>query len=105
MRSLHKLAQAALKMAFSLALVGAAATTYAETISIPLGQQGKAWQIQTPRTGISKQSVQDQYGSPMETSGPVGEPPITTWEYDQFTVYFEYDHVIHSVVKHSAVAQ
>jgi hypothetical protein len=30
----------------------------------------------------------------------VGDPPITRWVYDRFTVYFENDRVIHSVVHH-----
>ncbi len=92
----------AFKLAFSLALVGASATSVAETVAIPLGQQGKAWQVETPRTGVTKEAVEAQYGSPLDTQGPVGEPPITTWEYEQFTVYFEYNHVIHAVVKHNA---
>jgi hypothetical protein len=28
----------------------------------------------------------------------VGDPPISRWVYDHFTVYFEYDKVLHSVV-------
>ncbi len=71
----------------------------AETIAIPLGQQGKAWQVQTPKTGTSKADVRSQFGDPIRTRGPVGTPPISTWEYDQFNVYFEYDHVVHAVVK------
>ncbi len=74
-------------------------TVNAETIRIPLGQQGKAWQVETPRHGITKLEVEAQFGAPQDRTGPVGEPPIYTWDYDRFTVYFEGDHVIHSVVK------
>lgn len=74
-------------------------TGYAETVAIPLGQQGKAWQVDSPRTGMRKDLVEEKYGQPMERSGPVGTPPIYTWDYEQFTVYFEGDHVIHAVVK------
>jgi hypothetical protein len=31
----------------------------------------------------------------------VGKPPISRWEYPGFIVYFESDHVIHSVVANS----
>jgi hypothetical protein len=31
---------------------------------------------------------------------PVGQPPITRWDYREFSVYFEYDHVINSVRHH-----
>lgn len=71
----------------------------AETIAIPLGQQGKAWSVETPTTGMRKDQVEEKFGPPAEKSGPVGTPPIYTWDYSQFTVYFESDHVIHSVVK------
>ncbi len=80
------------------ALLGAAASQ-AETVVIPLGQQGKAWQVETPRKGITKDAVEARYGAPENRGGPVGDPPITKWDYEQFTVYFEHDHVIHSVVK------
>lgn len=75
------------------------AVSHAETVAIPLGQQGRAWQVESPRTGMRKDQVEAKYGQPQERSGPVGTPPIYTWDYEQFTVYFEGDHVIHSVVK------
>lgn len=86
---------------FSLAalLCGATAMATAETVAIPLGQQGKAWDVQTPAHGSTKADVEAKYGAPLTTKGPVGEPPISTWEYEQFNVYFEYDRVIHAVVK------
>lgn len=73
---------------------------YAERITIPLGQQGEAWNVQAPRTGLSKSQVEESYGPPISRKGPVGDPPIYTWEYEKFRVYFEGEHVIHSVVKH-----
>lgn len=71
----------------------------AETVTIPLGEQGKAWDVATPKTGMRKEQVEEKFGAPVEKSGPVGTPAIYTWDYGQFTVYFEGDHVIHSVVK------
>ena len=35
----------------------------------------------------------------------VGKPPISRWEYPGFVVYFEHDHVIHSVVSGAAGAE
>ena len=32
--------------------------------------------------------------------GTVGQPPITRWDYREFSVYFEYDHVVKSVIHH-----
>jgi len=77
----------------------------AEEVVVPVGQQGDSASIEKPRTGLSSDQVREQYGEPSEWSDPVGNPPITSWQYEGFTVYFEYDKVIHSVVKHSAPAQ
>jgi len=48
--------------------------------------------------------VLKQFGEPSLRHGAVGgssrqQPPITRWDYPQFTVFFEYDHVVDSVVK------
>ena len=92
------------RRSFFLACLGAlfplfAGIANAETIAIPLGQQGKEWQGNTPSTGMRKAQVEEKFGQPLSSSGPVGTPPIYTWDYEQFTVYFEGDHVIHAVVK------
>jgi hypothetical protein len=52
-----------------------------------------------PTRGMTQASVQSKYGSPVSTNAPVGDPPITRWEYADFVVFFEYDKVIHAVVK------
>ena len=56
--------------------------------------------IQTPRNGVSMDSVRQQYGDPISEGAAVGDPPITRWEYEGFSVYFEYDLVLHSVIHH-----
>lgn len=77
--------------------VGAA--TFADEVKIPLGQQAGAQHIATPTIGLSKAQVKSQYGEPQKENPPRGKPPISSWDYGEFTVYFENDHVIHSVVK------
>lgn len=52
-----------------------------------------------PTRGMTQASVQSKYGSPASVKAPVGDPPITRWEYSQFVVFFEYDKVIHAVRK------
>lgn len=52
-----------------------------------------------PTRGMTQQRVESKYGSPASVQAAVGEPPITRWEYSNFVVYFEYDKVIHSVLK------
>jgi hypothetical protein len=44
-------------------------------------------------------SVEARFGTPEAKVTPVGDPPITRWEYKDFVVFFEYDRVIHAVVK------
>ena len=50
-----------------------------------------------PGKGMTKDSVEERFGSPADKIEAVGEPPISRWLYGSFTVYFEYDHVIHAV--------
>ena len=71
----------------------------ADTVSVPLGQQGEQL-AQRPAHGSTKAQVEDQFGSPMAKHGPVGEPAIYYWEYPGYTVYFEDNWVLHSVLKH-----
>ena len=58
----------------------------------------------TPRAGTSMASVRQQYGTPVAeqptvstTGGPL-QPPISRWDYDAFSVVFEHDRVVHSVM-------
>ena len=50
-----------------------------------------------PGRGMSKAEVRAQFGEPRQTRASVGNPPITRWDYDGFSVYFENDTTLHSV--------
>ena len=52
-----------------------------------------------PSRGMTMQKVQNEWGQPAMRRAPVGEPPITRWEYPEFVVYFEHNRVIHAVLK------
>ena len=52
-----------------------------------------------PVRGMTQASVESKFGSPVTVRAPVGDPPITRWEYKDFVVFFEYDRVIHSVIR------
>ena len=52
-----------------------------------------------PSRGMTQASVESKFGAPAAVKAPVGDPPITRWEYTDFIVYFEYDKVIHAVRK------
>jgi hypothetical protein len=54
--------------------------------------------IQVPGRGMTMTAVEEKFGSPEAKYDEVGDPPISRWEYPQFSVYFEYQFVIHSVV-------
>ena len=71
--------------------------SYAETIVTYIGQQPTA-NIDRPTNGMSKAQVESRYGNPNLRKAAVGKPPISSWVYSDFTVYFEYNTVIHSVV-------
>jgi hypothetical protein len=51
-----------------------------------------------PDRGQSMAAVEARFGAPASRSAAVGQPPITRWSYPNFTVYFEYDHVVHTVM-------
>mgnify|MGYP005843143783 CR=1 FL=1 len=56
-----------------------------------------------PDNGLTKTQVEQRYGAPGERRAPVGDPPITRWVYDDYSVYFEHDLVIESVLHRGAV--
>lgn len=50
-----------------------------------------------PYHGLSMSDVERQYGAPHNRHPAVGQPPITRWDYDGFSVFFEHRTVLHSV--------
>ncbi len=56
-------------------------------------------QLDFPRRGMSMDKVQNEYGQPVSTSSSVGQPPITSWTYNDRIVYFEYSTVLHVVAR------
>jgi hypothetical protein len=52
-----------------------------------------------PTQGMNMNQVEQKFGAPESKVAAVGEPPISRWVYPEFSVFFEYDKVIHSVIK------
>ena len=50
-----------------------------------------------PARGTSMTDVERQLGKPTRSVAAVGTPPITRWEYANFTIYFEHSRVLHAV--------
>jgi hypothetical protein len=81
-----------------LALAGTpAAAVQADTLLIE-GIQREAHDARPPR-GMTMEQVSAGWGQPASTAGPVGQPPITRWEYADFIVFFEHRHVIHALAR------
>jgi len=76
-------------------------TVPAQTVSIPIGQQAQESGGQVvPNRGMVGETVEARFGAPLQRSMPVGQPPISFWVYDDYTVYFEHNRVLHTVLKH-----
>ncbi len=73
----------------------------AETIAVDNGIAVKETDVATPTRGMTMDQVSSKFGAPVSKIPAVGRPPISRWEYPGFIVYFEADHVIHSVVSES----
>ena len=56
-----------------------------------------------PVRGQSRNSVKQKYGDPVSSKPAVGKPPISSWAYDDFVVYFERSHVITTVANTDAL--
>jgi hypothetical protein len=55
-----------------------------------------------PARGALMKTVEKQFGPPTTRHPTVGKPPITRWDYAGFSVFFEGDRVIDSVVTSDA---
>lgn len=53
-----------------------------------------------PSRGMTMEQVKARFGEPAVEHPRVGEPPITRWDYDQYSVFFEHQYVLTSVVHH-----
>lgn len=86
-----------------LAAAGLAAiNAWSEEVSLPSGAAAETAApapVSTPTRGTSMTKVEAQFGAPAERHAAIGKPPITRWDYPGFSVFFEYQHVIHSVVR------
>jgi hypothetical protein len=75
-----------------------AGTASAETIVVNDQVQVAPSQIERPKRGSTMGDVEKHFGAPVNRHPTVGEPPITRWDYNGFSVVFERDRVIDAVV-------
>jgi hypothetical protein len=84
-----------------LAAVLAGGFAGAATVAVDNGIAVKDAGVATPTRGMTMDQVAAKFGAPVTKVPAVGKPPISRWEYPGFIVYFEANHVIHSVVPNS----
>ncbi len=94
-RAVPTLLCAALTVAGVAAAVSAAR---AETIVVNDKVMVRESSISRPQRGMRMEQVEREFGQPSTRHPTVGKPPITRWDYPQFSVFFEGDRVIHTVV-------
>ncbi len=86
-------------------LCGCACTgaAVAETLVVNDQVQVRESQAAVPKRGLTMGDVEKSFGAPATRHPAVGggsprQPPITRWDYNGFSVFFEHDRVIHAVV-------
>jgi outer membrane protein assembly factor BamE (lipoprotein component of BamABCDE complex) len=80
---------------------GIAESSLGETIAVENGIAVKESDVAAPGRGMTMDQVAAKFGEPTNKVPAVGQPPISRWDYPGFVVYFERNHVIHSVIANS----
>ena len=65
----------------------------------------QAGRMELPENGQGKAEIEAKFGTPIEKNSAVGDPPISSWKYDKYSVYFEYDLVLYAVLHPGAVIE
>lgn len=76
----------------------AAGAAVADTLVVNDQVQVRESQLDRPKRGSTMGEVEKHFGAPLTRHPTVGKPPITRWDYNAFSVFFEHDRVIHAVV-------
>ncbi len=82
----------------ALLLGCAVAVASAETIVVHGRIMVAPSSLPRPHRGQTMHQVETRFGVPEKRYPTVGKPPITRWDYAGFSVFFEFNRVIHSVV-------
>lgn len=82
-------------------LAGFSVGTAADVLLIQ--QVRQAGTMELPANGASMSEVEARFGTPAEKQAAVGDPPITRWVFDRWSVYFEYDRALYTVLHEGEV--
>ena len=91
------------KLVWGVVLLGLIGTAAADVLLIEKVRERMARSL--PDNGLTMEQVEQRYGQPVERRPAVGDPPITRWVYEDYSVFFEHQLVIESVVHHEAVVR
>ena len=83
------------RILFILIISNVSCLSFADVLIIKRIEQEQS--IDMPSRGLLMNQVINRYGKPITKRQPVGNPPITEWQYENFSVYFERQWVINSV--------
>ena len=88
-------------LALGLAPLLLPSAAHAESLRVKVKQEQH---MNLPKRGMTMAEVKREYGAPLKVLPTRGgsskhQPPIHRWEYAKYIVYFEYSHVIHSVLR------
>jgi hypothetical protein len=61
--------------------------------------------MELPKNGQNKAAIEAKFGAPVQKQAEVGDPPISSWKYKDYSVYFEYDLVLFTVLHSGAVIE
>ena len=89
------------RMVLALMLVFSTGLAQADVLLIEEVRQSERMNL--PVNGISRDEVQARFGEPVSRLAAVGDPPITRWNYASWSVYFEYELVLFTVLHKGAV--
>jgi len=86
-----------------LGITGAVAVDRVQADVLLIEEVRQSDRMDLPQNGATMAEVRAKFGEPVSAAPAVGQPPITRWNYDQWSVYFEYDRVLYSVLHKGAV--
>lgn len=88
-------------MSILVAVSFPAGSAFADVLLIEEVRQAENMEL--PRNGMNSSEVAARFGEPSKKHAPVGDPPITRWDYPRWSVYFEYDLVLFTVLEKGQV--
>jgi hypothetical protein len=99
-----------LALASGLLLTAAPAMAEGDTLLVERVQSEAG--VTLPARGRSMSQIEATFGAPSAKHAPVAgpnnhraNPPITRWDYPNFSVYFENSHVIDAVLRKSSPSE